>query len=171
MKVEASVVIAKRRDRVWRRIRDIDTYDGFLAGIILWQRIRGEGGLGSRYRVRMQVGSTPVGGEIEVVEYERGYEVAWTGVTGIEQRGRIRLRDAPGGTEVTFRLNYGVPGGGILGFLADRLSAPMVAANVRESLGRLRELVEAPQPARATRRRPATARRRPAPRRRSSPAR
>ena len=43
--------------------------------------------------------------------------MAWTSVTGIDQRGRWRLRETEDGrTRVTLRLAYGAPGG-ILGFV------------------------------------------------------
>ena len=56
--------------------------------------------MGSRYRMRMHVGSADVGGLVEVVELDENRDLAWTSVTGIDQRGRWRLRDcrkaAPG---------------------------------------------------------------------------
>ena len=53
-----------------------------------------EPGIGARYRMRMHVGSADVGGLIEVVEYDEGRDIAWTSITGIDQRGRWRLREA-----------------------------------------------------------------------------
>ena len=50
-------------------------------------------GLGSRYSMRMRVGSADVGGLIEVVEFDEPGDLSWTNVTGIDQRGRWRLRD------------------------------------------------------------------------------
>ena len=51
-------------------------------------------GVGARYRMLMHVGSADVGGLIEIVEYDEGRDLAWTSITGIDQRGRWRLREA-----------------------------------------------------------------------------
>ena len=69
------------------------------------------GRLGARYRMLMRVGSADVGGLIEIVEFDDGRDLAWTSVTGIDQRGRWRIRETPDGrTRVTLRLSYGAPG-------------------------------------------------------------
>ena len=41
-----------------------------------------------------KIGSVPVGGVIEVVEFDRARDLAWIGITGVTLRGRFRLRDA-----------------------------------------------------------------------------
>jgi uncharacterized membrane protein len=114
-----------------------------MAGVTRWDVEDGApDGVGARYRVLMQVGAAPVGGVVEVVEYDPCREMAWTSVTGVDQRGRWRLRPTgDGGTRVELRVSYGAPGG-LLGWLADRFSAPMVRRNLRETLARLRERVE-----------------------------
>ena len=53
-----------------------------------------EPGCGARYRLLMHVGSADVGGLIEIVEFDTGRDLAWTSITGIDQRGRWRLREA-----------------------------------------------------------------------------
>jgi uncharacterized membrane protein len=80
---------------------------------------------------------------IEVVEWLPPYELAWTSVTGLDQRGRWRLREAPGGrTKVELRLAYGVAGSGIPGWVAERVAAPTVSGHLRRSLEQLQRLVE-----------------------------
>ena len=49
-------------------------------------------GLGARYRMLMRVGSAEIGGLIEVVEFTEPLDMAWSSVTGVDQRGRWRLR-------------------------------------------------------------------------------
>ena len=76
-------------------------------------------GLGARFSLRMHVGSADVGGVVEVVEFREPGDLSWTNVTGIDHRGRWRLRErADGRTEVTLRLSYEAPG--FLGALSDR---------------------------------------------------
>jgi uncharacterized membrane protein len=90
-----------------------------------------------------RVGSAEVGGLIEVVEWLPPSEMAWTSITGLDQRGRWRLREAPGGrTRVELRLAYGVAGSGLFGWLAERVAAPTVGGHLRQSLEQLERLVE-----------------------------
>jgi uncharacterized membrane protein len=90
-----------------------------------------------------RIGSAEVGGLIEIVEWDEPCDFAWTSVTGIDQRGRFRLRRAPGGhTQVEFRLAYGVAGAGLSGWIAERIAAPTVSAHLRRSLQQLARQVE-----------------------------
>ena len=63
----------------------------------------------------MRVGSAEVGGLVEVVEWDEPRDMAWNSVTGIDQRGRWRLRERAGAAarDVELRLSYGVAGAGI----------------------------------------------------------
>ena len=54
-------------------------------------------GLGARYSMRMHVGSADVGGLVEIVEFDEPADLAWTSVTGIDQRVRWRLRETDDG--------------------------------------------------------------------------
>src|SRR4051812_48861645 len=83
-------------------------------------------GRGARYRMLLRVGSAEVGGLIEVVEYARDADLAWTSITGVDQRGRWRLRGRDEGrtTATTLRLSYGVAGSGISGWIAEQVAAP-----------------------------------------------
>jgi uncharacterized membrane protein len=115
-----------------------------MSGITRWE-VSGDKrtGLGARYRMLLHVGSADIGGLIEIVEWDPPREFAWTSVTGIDQRGRWRLRPAPGArTKVEIRLAYGVAGAGISGFIAERLAAPTVEGHLRHSVVQLRRLVE-----------------------------
>jgi uncharacterized membrane protein len=114
-----------------------------MAGITRWE-VEGSRrrGLGARYAMRMKVGSAEIGGLIEVVEFDEPFEFAWAGITGIEQRGRWRLRErGDGGTDVRVRLGYHAAGG-LLGAIAERFAARTVTGNLRRSLEELKRHVE-----------------------------
>jgi acyl-CoA synthetase (AMP-forming)/AMP-acid ligase II/uncharacterized membrane protein len=100
-------------------------------------------GVGARYNMRVQVGSANVGGLVEIVEYEPPCDIVWTSVTGVEQRGRLRLRPSGDGdkTRLTMRMSYGAPGA-LLGTLAELLSLPQVNASVRRSLENVKRKAE-----------------------------
>ncbi len=144
MRVEESIAIDASCEDVWELISDPQSYPSFMAGITRFdmegERLRGPG---SRYSMRMHVGSAHVGGLIEVVEWDPPREMAWTSVTGIDQRGRWRLRAVTEHrTRVEFRLAYGVAGSGVLGWLAENIAAGTVRDNIRRSLQQLKRQVE-----------------------------
>jgi hypothetical protein len=66
-------------------------------------------------------------------------------VTGVDQRGRWRLRTGTSGpdcTRVELRLAYGVAGSGLLGWLAEQVAAPTVRGHLRRSLQQLKRQIE-----------------------------
>ena len=126
MRVAATIQVSAPAELVWEFIADPERYLHFMAGITRWEVMSDDPtGLGARYRMLMRVRSAEIGGLVEVVEWEPCRDMAWISVTGIDQRGRWRLRERrPGRTDVEFRLSYGVAGSGLLGWLAERIAAP-----------------------------------------------
>ena len=144
MRVAAQIEVSAPPEAVWEQISDPSRYLHFMSGVTRWE-VAGEkpGGLGARYRMLLRVGSAEVGGLVEVVEWSEGRDLAWTSVTGVDQRGRWRLRERPSGrTRVELRLSYGVAGSGILGWLSERIAAPTVSGHLRRSLNQLKRQVE-----------------------------
>ena len=113
MRVERRCIVNADRDAVWRVLSNPDRYPSFLAHLERWETItQGPPGVGSRYTVLWKIGSVPVGGVAEVVEFDKARDLAWVNITGVTQRGRFRVREAgPGQTLVTFRLAYHSDGG------------------------------------------------------------
>lgn len=148
MKTVAAIDVSAPPLAVWRLITDPQSYLHVMAGITRWEVCGAQrGGVGARYKMLMRVRSVDVGGLIEVVEWEEPTELAWTSVTGLDQRGRWRLREHrtsshPPRTHVELRLSYGVAGSGIAGWLAERLAAPTVAGHLDTSLRQLKRRVE-----------------------------
>jgi uncharacterized membrane protein len=147
MRVSASVVIATAPERVWDVISDPEQALSFMSGVTRWEVASEEPtGLGARYRILLRVGSAEIGGLIEVVEWNSPWDLAWTSVTGIDQRGRWRLREARDGeTRVELRLAYGVAGSGLSGWVAERIAAPTVTGHLRRTVRRLKRMVEQDQ--------------------------
>jgi uncharacterized membrane protein len=144
MRVAASITVHAPPDQVWEFVSDPERVLSFMSGVTRWE-VEGEqrGGLGARYRILFRVGAAEIGGLVEIVEWEEPCELAWTSVLGIDQRGRWRLRELPGGrTRVELRMAYGVAGSGLLGWLAERVAAPSVVSHLRRSLAQLRRMIE-----------------------------
>ena len=142
MRIEQRIRIAAPRDRVWPVVSEPERYSEFMVGST-WDPVPGEPVTGprARFEICISVGSTDLGGVVEVVEWDPPHEVAWTNITGIDHRGRWILRDRGEETDVTIRLSYQVPGG-VLGLISSRLGAPILRRNIRQSLGALKDLVE-----------------------------
>ena len=144
MRIGAHKVLAAPIEDVWSIVTDPERVLSYMSGVTRWE-VAGDPrtGLGARYRILLRVGAAEVGGLIEVVEFDEPCDFAWTSVTGLDHRGRWRLREAPGGrTRVELRLAYVVAGAGLSGWLAERIAAPAVSAHVHRTLDQLERLVE-----------------------------
>ncbi|UMB71970.1 SRPBCC family protein [Mycobacterium paraterrae] len=143
MRVERRCVIDTDRDTVWKIVSDPENYPSFMTRLERWDSANDQPpGVGARYLVHWKIGSVPVGGLIEFVEFDDPRDLAWVGITGVNMRGRIRLRDAGDGkTKVTFRLSYQAPGG-FWGYIADRVAVGQVGRIASDTLKRLKVLAE-----------------------------
>jgi uncharacterized membrane protein len=144
VRINESTTIEAPPRAVWEYITDFSNYLKFIAGLTRWEPVGDRTrGLGARFKVLIRVGAADVGGVIEVVEWEEGRDIAFTSVTGLDQRGRWRLREKRDGTtRVEFRWAYGVAGGGIAGIVAERLATPGLRRDLRQSLTNLKQNVE-----------------------------
>jgi len=143
MRVAEAIEVNAPPALVWELVSDPSRYLHFMSGVTRWS-VEGERetGLGARYRMLLRVGSAEVGGLIEVVEYTEARDLAWTSVTGIDQRGRWRIRERGGASRVELRLQYGVAGSGLWGWIAESLAARTVSGHLRHSLQQLKRQVE-----------------------------
>src|SRR5262245_5878490 len=144
MRIEQKIEVAVPPAAVWAYITDPSHYCDFMDGVTRWE-VAGnrDRGLGARYRMLIHIGSADVGGLIEVVEWKPARNMAWSSVTGVDQRGRWLLRDAGDGrTRVIFRLDYGVAGGGINGMSAGRVAARPLRRRFRQTLLNLKRTLE-----------------------------
>ncbi len=147
MRLNESIVVSARPQLVWDFITEPANALTYFSGITRWE-VEGDRrtGLGARYRMLMRVGAAEMGGLVEVVEFSEPLDMAWSSVTGVDQRGRWRLRKAGGGrTRVEFRFAYGVAGAGITGYISERVSAPTVRRHLRRTLQQLKREVEREQ--------------------------
>lgn len=147
MRVAAATTVLAPIEQAWSFVSDPERVLSFMAGVTRWE-VAGEHptGLGARYRVLFRVGAAEIGGLIEVVEWVAPRELAWTSVTGIDQRGRWRLRELSGNrTKVELRMAYGVAGAGLWGWLSEQVAAPVVTRHLRRTLAQLRRMIEQEQ--------------------------
>lgn len=144
MRVESQLPIKATPTEIWDYIVEPSNILHFMSGVTRWEVVSEERtGLGARYRTLLKVGTAEIGGLIELVEFDPARDLAWSSVTGIEQRGRWRLRAIDEErTSVKLRLQYQA-GGGILGVITDRLAAGTVRRHLQASLRALKRNIEA----------------------------
>ena len=144
MRINESVTISAPPKTVWDYIADPENYLRFMSGITRWE-VAGDkaNGLGARYQILIRVGAAEIGGLIEMIEWEEPYDIAWHSVTGVDQRGRWRIREQDDGrSRVEFRFAYGVVGGGPAGWLSELAAAPLLRRHMRRTLQQLKRQIE-----------------------------
>jgi uncharacterized membrane protein len=144
VRIEQKVSVDAPLHLVWEYVTEPANYPVFMDGLTRWE-VAGDrhSGLGARYRMLIRVGAADVGGLIEIVEWRPEGDMAWSSVTGVDQRGRWRLRELDDDrTRVVFRFQYGVAGGGIPGLIAERVAAVSLNRRFRVSLLNLKRAVE-----------------------------
>jgi uncharacterized membrane protein len=142
MRVEESIRIAAPREEVWPYVSEPERYSNFMVGS-RWDPVPGEPVTGprARFEICIEVGSTDLGGTVEVIEWDPPHELSWTNITGIDQRGRWILRERNGRTDATIRVSYQVPGG-ILALIASQFGKPIIRRDLRQSLAALKDVIE-----------------------------
>jgi uncharacterized membrane protein len=144
MRLKESIVVSASCRQIWDYLEDPANWLHFMSGVTRWE-VRGElpSGLGARYRMLIKVGSAEVGGLVEMVEWDPPRDLAWNSVTGVDQRGRFRLRQVDEHrTRIEFRYSYGIAGSGIPGLISEWVSAPTISSHLRRSLHQLKRQVE-----------------------------
>lgn len=139
MRIEERLPVRATPDEVWAVVSD-PCVIGALSDTLLVEELEpgSKPGIGTRYRALLRVGPVPVGGNVEIIEFNEPRDMAWTTLTGVDHRLRIRIRDrADGGSWLTVRFAYDSPG--LLGSVADLVSFPTVRSAIH---GLLRQMVE-----------------------------
>ena len=144
MRLAECVEISAPPEAVWDYLAEPEHYLRFMSGVTRWE-VQGEqrNGKGARYRMLIRIGAAQVGGLIEMVEWIEPRDMAWSSVTGVDQRGRYRIRKLPGGrSKVELRYQYCVAGSGIWGWISEHVSAPTLGRHMRRTLHQLKRQVE-----------------------------
>jgi uncharacterized membrane protein len=144
MRLKESIVVSASCQQVWDYLENPENWLHFMAGVTRWEvRSEQRSGLGARYRMLIRVGSAEVGGLVEMVEWDEPRDMAWNSVTGVDQRGRFRMRELDDGrTRVELRYSYGVAGSGIPGVISEWVASPTLSSHLRRSLHQLKRQVE-----------------------------
>jgi len=142
MRIEAKRAVAVSPDEAWEVVSDPCAIGSLSDALIVHELEEGSTpAVGTRYRVLLRVGPVPVGGNVEIIEFEKAREMSWTTLTGVDHRLRLRLREHPdGGSWIILRFAYDSPG--VLGSVVDIVSFPTVRATIRELLDEIVQRLE-----------------------------
>jgi hypothetical protein len=142
MRIEARRAVRATPTEAWDVVSDPCAIGSLSDTLIVKELEAGSTpGIGTRYRALLKVGPVPVGGNVEIIEFEKAREMSWTTLTGVDHRMRLRLRDHPdGGSWIIVRFSYDSPG--LLGSVADVVSFPSVRATIHELLREVAERVD-----------------------------
>src|SRR4051812_49447879 len=100
MRLNESITISAPPQLVWDYVTDPSRALDYMSGVTRWEVASDspqDRGLGARYRMLIRVAATEVGGLVEGGEFREPGDMAWSSVTGIDQRGRRRVRDPTAG--------------------------------------------------------------------------
>lgn len=147
MRLAESTQVAAAPETVWYVLADPENYLRFMSGITHWEVVgQKPNGLGARYRILVRVGAAEVGGLVEMVEWNEPFDIAWHSVTGVDHRGRWRIRErGEGRSRIEYRFAYGVVGGGVAGMVMQLGAALTVRRQMRRTLQQLKRQVEQEQ--------------------------
>jgi carbon monoxide dehydrogenase subunit G len=150
MRIETRRPVSATPAEVWDVVSDPCVIGALSDTLIVSELEPGtKPGEGARYRALLRVGPVPVGGNVEIIEFDPPKNMAWTTLTGVDHRLRMRLRDRPGGgTWLTIRFAYDSPG--LLGGVVDVVSFPMVRSAIHDLLRHIVGRIESDSAGRAT---------------------
>ena len=151
MTIEEQIEVDASPGRIWKLIRNPVALTRLDPGLTVEpDSATSRAGLRARYRVLLHIGAVPIGSDVEIVEHSPSRELAWTSLTGVDHRFRIRLRElGPNRTRLVLRFGYGSPGP--LGLVADVVAYGRVRGLMRGLVAAVKAEAEKP-PARAGRR-------------------
>ena len=150
MRVSQQVTIDAPPAAVWKLIGAPLMYPRFLRDVRRWEAIPGDDDGRPRYRIEVRVGAVELGATVEITCSVAPRELSWQSVEGIEHSGRWHVSEQhEGRCTVSLELNYRAPEG-LLGTVAAAAALPLLHSGVRESLVRLKTIVEGHPPARGT---------------------
>ena len=107
-------------------------------------------GKGAKFLVAMKAGPMTLESKVDITDWTENSTIGWTSFEGFKQTGKWSFKADGDRTQVTFDMDYELPGG-IAGRMLSRAAEPIVRGNIEQSVRNLRSQVEksAHKPAKA----------------------
>jgi uncharacterized membrane protein len=121
-KIRKSTLINVPPSKIWPIVSNVENI-AKISPAVAEAKITSNGthGPGTTFELTIDMAGLKIKGSNEVTFYEPDLRVAWKSTKGLENSGEIRLIPRGEGTHVSFTVEYTVPGGAMLGNLADKL--------------------------------------------------
>ncbi len=138
-KIRKAVLVNAPPTKIWPLISNVENIAP-LSPAVVEAKITSNGahGVGTTFDMIIDMLGFKIKGSNEVTVYEPDLRVAWKSTKGLENSGEIRLIPRGENTNVSFTVDYTVPGGAMLGNLADKMGLEKI--NEDNSQGMLDEL-------------------------------
>ncbi|HEV3232264.1 MAG TPA: SRPBCC family protein [Candidatus Dormibacteraeota bacterium] len=143
MKVEEKIQVAASPAEAFAKFSEVTLITSLLSGLMDCYPTSEP----NRFRTVIHTGPAPIGGEIEIEFWPESGTVVWHSTKGLQQLGRLLVRQRPVGSEVVLRVYWHLDGG-VVSRLAELAGAVIVRRFAREALDRLRRSIEAMPPRR-----------------------
>lgn len=143
-KIRKSTLINVPPAKIWPIVSNVENI-AKISPAVAEAKITSDGahGVGTTFDLTIDMAGLKIKGSNEVTVYENDLRVAWKSTKGLENSGEIRLIPRGDGTNVSFTVEYTVPGGALMGNLADKLGLEkMNEDNAQGMLDELKRTLE-----------------------------
>ena len=135
-------------ETVFAYVDDYRNTTRYMAGLTKWRPTTDvTHGKGSKFEVAMKAGPLTLGSIVDISTWSENKAIGWQSVEGFKQKGEWSFKRAGDRTEVTFTMDYELPGG-IAGRMLSRAADPVVRSNLQRSVRQLKEHTEKLRPTR-----------------------
>ncbi|MBV8301885.1 MAG: SRPBCC family protein [Candidatus Dormibacteraeota bacterium] len=137
-------------ETVFAYVDDYRNTTKYMVGLTKWKPTTDvTHGKGAKFEVAMKAGPATLGSIVDISLWSENKAIGWHSVEGFKQKGQWAFRRAGDGTDVTFTMEYELPGG-IAGRMLSRAADPVVRSNLQRSVKQLKQHTEKLKPARPT---------------------
>lgn len=139
----ATTIIDVPVDTVFAFVDDWTNASKYTQDLLKWEPAGAKTqGLGSTFHATMKMGPTTQESTLEITRHEPGVVLGWEPRAGFSQRGAYTCAAQGQRTEVTFEIEFDLPGG-LAGRLLGKTLEPAAKMNVTKTLKNLKAQVEA----------------------------
>jgi uncharacterized membrane protein len=134
-------------ETVFAYVDDYRNTTKYMQGLSKWKPTGATThGKGAQFEVAMKAGPATLGSVVDIVSWTANKVIGWRSIEGFKQKGEWSFKAKGEQTEVTFRMEYELPGG-IAGRMLSRAADPVVRGNLQKSARALKEKAEKQRPA------------------------
>jgi uncharacterized membrane protein len=129
-------------EAVFEYVDDYRNTTKYMQGLTKWKPTGSTShGKGAQFEVAMKAGPSTLGSVVDITTWTENRAIGWKSIEGFKQKGQWAFKAKGEQTEVTFTMEYELPGG-IAGRMLARAADPIVRSNLERSARKLKEQAE-----------------------------